>query len=87
MESIPRIEGIAHTSSVASSGTILSDLMSTVPPMLYGLSIMGTGTRFTLPRAGMPLSDVDPIDTTHVSLLTLLGFFFFLCLLSDSSAL
>ena len=76
-KSIPRTEEMAHASGVASSSTILGDLMSTMPPLLYGLSITGTGTRFPLPRAGMPLSDVDPADATHVSLLTLFGFFFF----------
>ena len=78
---------MAYTSGVASSGTILSDLVSTVPPMLYGLLITSTGTRLPLPRAGTPLSDVDPVDATHVNLLTLFGFFLFLCLLSDPSAL
>ena len=86
-ESIPKTEGIAYTSIIASSGTILGDLVSTVPPMLYGLSITGTGTRFSLPRAGMPLLDVDPTDATHINLLTLFGFFLFLYLLSDPSAL
>ena len=83
VESIPKTEGIAYTSIIASSGTILGDLVSTVPPMLYGLSITGTGTRFSLPRAGMPLLDVDPTDATHINLLTLFGFFLFLCLLSN----
>ena len=83
-ESIPRTKGTTHASGVASSGAILGDLVNTVPPMLYGLLIIGTGTgtRFFLPRAGTPLSDVDPMDATHVSLLTLLGFFsLFVCYL------
>ena len=58
-----------------STPTILDALVSIVPPMLYGLSIMGRGTHFPLPRAGMLLSDVVPTDATHVSLLTLSGFF------------
>ena len=40
-----------------------------------------------MPSAGTPLSDVDLVDATHVSLLTLFGFFLFLCLLFDPSAL
>ena len=55
--------------------------------MLYGLSITGIRTRFTLPGAGAPLSDVDLADATHVNLLTLFGFFLFLCLLSNLSTL
>ena len=58
-----------------------------VPPIFYGLSIIGTWTRFPLLGASMPLSNLDPVDATHVSLLTLFGFFFFLCLLFDPSAL
>ena len=61
---------MAHASGVASNGTILSDLMSTVP------SIMGIGTRFPLYRASTPLSNVDPEYATHVSLLTSFGSFF-----------
>ena len=57
-----------------------------VPLILYGLSITGAGTRFPLPRAGIPLSDVDPMDATHVSLLTLFELFL-LYLLSDYFAL
>ena len=78
---------IAHASGIVSNSTILGDLVSTVSPMLYGLSIMGTGTHFPLPSAGTPLSDVGPADATHVNLLTLFGFFLFFCLLSDPSAL
>ena len=40
-ESILRTEGMTHGSGVASSGTILDNLVNTVPPMLHGLSIMG----------------------------------------------
>ena len=53
---------------MASGGVILGDLMNTVPLMLYGLSIIGVGTHFSLPRASTPLSGVAPTDTTHVSL-------------------
>ena len=38
--------------------------------MLYDLSITGIGSRFPLPRAGIPLSNEDLVDATHVSLLT-----------------
>ena len=76
-ESIPRTEGMAHASGMLSSGAILSDLVNTVPPMLYGLSIIGARTRFSLPRADIPLLDVAPADTTYVSLLTLFGVFSF----------
>ena len=76
MESISRTEGITHTSGVP-SGIILYDLVSIVSSMLYGLSIIGTWTCFPLPRAGMPLSDVDPTDATHVSLSILFGIFSF----------
>ena len=76
-----------HASDVASSGTILGDLVSTMPLILYDVSIIRIGTRFLLPRAGTPLSNVDSADAIHVSLSTLFGFFFFFCLLSDSSAL
>ena len=75
---------MTHTSGVASD-TILGDLVSTVPPMLYGLSITETGTCFPLPRAGTPLLDADLANATHVSLLNLFGFFLFLCLLYDPS--
>ena len=68
------------------SGTILSDFMNTKPSMLYGLSIIGARTRFPLPRVGIPFSDVDPADATHVSLLTSFELFL-LYLLSDSFAL
>ena len=70
-ESIPRTEG---TSGVASTSTILSDLVSTIPLILYGLLIIGIGTHLPMPRAGMPLLDVDPADATHVSLSTLFEF-------------
>ena len=73
----PRTEGTAHASGVVSSDAILSDLVSTMPPMLYGLSITRAGTRFPLPRAGMPLSNVDLADTTQVSVSTLFGIFSF----------
>ena len=85
-ESIPRTEGMAHVSGIA-SGTILGDLVNKVPPMLYGLSIIGAGTCFPLPRADTLLSFVDPANGTHVSLLTLFGFLLFLYLLSDPSTL
>ena len=78
---------MTYANGITSSGTILGDLVSTMPPMLYGLSIIGTEIHFPLPRASMSLLDVDPAYTTHVCLLTLFGFFFFLCLLSDSFAL
>ena len=58
-ETIPRTERTSHAIGVASSGTIFSDFVSTIPPMLYGLSITGTEICFTLPRTGTPLSDVD----------------------------
>ena len=67
-------------------GTILSDFWNTAPPMLYGLSITRAGTRFLLPRVGTPLSDVDPADATHVSLLTSFELFL-LYFLFDSLAL
>ena len=38
-ESIPKTEGTANASGVASSGIILGDFVSTVPLMLYGLLI------------------------------------------------
>ena len=66
---------MTHASGVASSCSILYDLVNTVPLMLHGLSIMGAGMHFSLPRADTPLSDVAPSDTTHVSLLTLFGVF------------
>ena len=40
-ESIPRTEGTTHASGVTSNGIILSDFVSTVPLMLYGLLIIG----------------------------------------------
>ena len=58
-----------------------------MPPMLYGMSMTGTGISFPLLRAAMPLSDMDHTNATYVSLSTLFGFFFFLCLLFDPSAL
>ena len=67
MERISRTEGMARASSVA-SGTILGDFVGAVPLILYGLLIVGTRTCFSLPRAGMPLLDVDPANATHVSL-------------------
>ena len=48
-KSIPGTKGMTHISIMASSGAILGDLVNTVPPMLYGLSIMGMGTCFSLP--------------------------------------
>ena len=87
-ESISGTEGTTPTSSMASSGAVLGDLVNTVPPILYGFLITGAGMHFSLPRAGTPLSGVAPADTTHVSLLTLLGFFFSLIyLLSNFSTL
>ena len=87
-ESIPRTEGMAHASGVESSGVILSDLVNTVPLMLYGLPIARVGTCFSLPRVGTPLFGVAPTDTPHVSLFLLyLGFSLSLCLLSISFAL
>ena len=53
---------------MASGGVILGDLVNTVPPMLYGLLIIGAGTLFSLLRAGTLLSGVAPADTTHVNL-------------------
>ena len=69
--SVPRIEGTTQASGVGSSSTILGDLVSTVPLMLYGLSVRGAGVCFSLPRIGVPPSDVFPADATHVSPLTL----------------
>ena len=66
---------MAHASGVASNGTVLGDLVNMVPPILYELSIMGMGTRFSLPRADTLLSNVASADTTHVSLLTLFKVF------------
>ena len=67
-------------------GVILGDFVNTVPPILYGLSITGVGTCFPLPRTGTPLSDVDLVAATHVSLLTSFELFL-LYLLSNSFAL
>ena len=53
------------------SSTILGDLVSTMPLMLYGLSVRGMGVHFSLPRTGVPPLDVFPIDATHVSPSTL----------------
>ena len=75
-ESILRTEGTTHANGVASVCVVLGDLVNTVPPMLYGLSITRAGMRFSLLRAGTPLLDVAPADTTHVSLLTLWDFLF-----------
>ena len=58
-------------SSMGSGSTILSDLVSTVPPILYGLSVRGAGVHFFLPRTGIPPTNVFPINATHVSPLTL----------------
>ena len=74
-EIILRTKGTAHASGVASSGAVLGDLVSTMPSILYGLSIIGTGTRFALTKTGTHLSDIGPADTTHVSLSTLFGIF------------
>ena len=60
---------MTHASGMAR--TILGDLVSTVPLMLYGLSIRGVGVRFSLPRTSVPPSYVFPADATHVSPLTL----------------
>ena len=69
--SIPRTEETTHASSMGFGSTILGDLVSTVPPILYGLSVRGAGVCFSLPRTGVPLLDVFPTDATHVSPLTL----------------
>ena len=77
-ESILRTEGMAHASGVTSGGVILSDLVNAVPLILYGLSIIGAGMHFSLPRADTPLSCVAPADTTHINLFfTLFGVFSF----------
>ena len=57
--------------------------MDPVPPMLVGVSIMGSGARFFLPRTGVPIPKIAPADATHVSSLPLIeGFpFLFYCLL------
>ena len=62
---------MTHASGVGSGSTILSDLVNTVPPILFGLSIRGVGVHFSLPRTGVPPSDVFSTDATHVSPLTL----------------
>ena len=56
---------------MGSSSTILGDLVSMVPPMLYGLSVRGVGVYFSLPSLGVPPSDVFPADATHFNPLTL----------------
>ena len=48
-ESVPRTERTTHASGMGPSGTILGDFMNTVPPMLYGLSIIRARTCFPLP--------------------------------------
>ena len=58
---------MARASSVA-SGTILGDLVSMVPPMLYSLLITRAGIYFPLCRASTPLSYIVLAGTTHVSL-------------------
>ena len=75
---------MTHASSMGSSSTILGDLVSTVPPMLYGLSVRGAGVCFSLPRTGVPPSDIFPTDATHFSPLTFWRFLlssFFICYL------
>ena len=62
---------MAHASGVGSGSSILGDLVITAPPMMQGLSIRGVGVCFSLPRIGIPLSDVFPADATHVSPLNL----------------
>ena len=69
--SVPKTRGTTHTSGVGSGTTILGDLVSMVPPILYGLSIRGVGVHFSLPRTAVPPSDVFSVDATHVSPLTL----------------
>ena len=64
-ESIPKIEGTANASGVASSGIILGDFVSTVPLMLYGLLITGAWMRFSLPRTSILLSDVVHVSTVQ----------------------
>ena len=51
--------------------------MDPVPPMLVGVSITGSGARFVLPRAGVPVPEIAPADATHVSSLPLTEGFLF----------
>ena len=49
---------MAHASGVGSDSIISGDFVNPIPPMLVGLSITGSGTRFLLPRAGVPLPEM-----------------------------
>ena len=60
---------------MASSHVVLGDLVNTMPLMLHGLSITGAEKHFSLPSTDIPLSDVAPTNTTHVSLLNLFKVF------------
>ena len=81
-EKLPRQRVTTYASGVGSDSIISGDFMNPVPPMLVGLLIMGSGTRFLLPRAGMPLPEMAPILG---SLIDLLGYSwgncFLLCVL------
>ena len=77
-ESGPRSERTIHASNVGLRSTILGDFMNLMPLILYALSITEVGTRFSFPKAGTPLSDVVPADTTHISLFDFIWGFFFL---------
>ena len=61
---------MTYASSVGSGSNIHGDLVSTVPPILYGLLVRGAGVCFSLPRTGIPPSDVFLADATHISPLT-----------------
>ena len=70
-----RTERTAHASGVGSSGIISSDFVNPVPPMLVDVSITGSGARFILPKAGVPVPEIAPADATHVSSLPLMRAF------------
>ena len=49
---------MAYASGVGSGSIISGDFVNPMPPMLVGLLITGSGIRFLLPRAGVPLPDM-----------------------------
>ena len=52
--SVPRAEGMTHASGIGSGSTIFGDLVITMPLVMQGLSVRGTGVRFSFPRTGVP---------------------------------
>ena len=46
---------------VALNLIISGDFVNLVPPILVGLLITGLGTRFLLPKAGVPLAEMAPV--------------------------